>query len=207
MIKYETPPIIVVGTGRCGSSMLAGMLSKLGVDMGCQPGPHPRTNPWGHYEDFELMQNNEKLLDGKQTHKGWAAGLKDRIERRPTDKPWGFKDPRIADLVEHYKTAFPDAIWIWAWRELQDSINSTIAAYQWPESEKLITERHTAIANRCSWALRADFELMLKAPLYYARLFNAVLHLGADNATVQHAADHVVPEERRKHKEKLRRMS
>ncbi len=207
MIDYKSPPIIVIGTGRCGSSMLAGMLSKLGVCMGCQPGPHPRTNPWGHYEDFELMQNNERFLDGNQTHKGWAEGLKDRIEHRPTDKPWGFKDPRIADLIEHYKTAFPDATWVWAWRELQDSIDSTQAAYQWPETVELITARHKAIADHCWWTLRLDFELVLKDPLYYARLLNGALDLNTDDATVQHAADHVVPGERRKHKEKLRRTS
>jgi len=107
--------IIVLGMHRSGTSIVAGMMSKLGVDMGRDKLSANWGNPTGHYEDKEFLQMNKRILD--IAGGGWAnppeiedilsAGkqLNDEVSSLITRKHptyWGWKDPRTSLTLPVY---------------------------------------------------------------------------------------------------------
>ncbi len=118
---------IVVGTGRCGSSMVAGILDRLGVNMGKDSLPADHINKLGYYEDVEFDEPMELLLGDRMTLDVFMSTL-DRLGRA-RGEPWGFKNPKSAYLIPHLYRAFPDAKWIWVKRNFVDTVESTIKAY------------------------------------------------------------------------------
>ncbi len=55
--------VIILGSGRCGTSMVAGTLAGAGYFMGDQFCSPRESNPKGFFEDKEINQINEDLLD------------------------------------------------------------------------------------------------------------------------------------------------
>jgi hypothetical protein len=53
---------IILGSGRCGTSMAAGCLAKAGYFMGEQLLPPRSANPKGLFEDEEINDINEQIL-------------------------------------------------------------------------------------------------------------------------------------------------
>lgn len=115
---------MVLGSGRSGTSLASGLLSKAGYYMGNNLMPATRANPKGFFESFDIEQINEdilrkivkrqpKILDwwSKQNlSKGqfWLArvdldqtmptdaGIDARISREVAAAPFCFKDPRFS---------------------------------------------------------------------------------------------------------------
>lgn len=103
--------VIVLGMHRSGTSMVAGVLHKLGVVMGHDLVLGNTTEqPGGYYEDREFMQISEKILT--RATGGWAHPpdsesiegirryrnkIQELIEQRNSQhQAWGWKDPRTA---------------------------------------------------------------------------------------------------------------
>lgn len=115
---------LILGSGRSGTSLAAGSLSKAGYFMGDELLPPGAGNPKGFFEDYEINGINEDLLDpvvpkrpmilGKARFchrplrgQRWLARLplgKDipcpaeiarRIQRATLREPYCFKDPRF----------------------------------------------------------------------------------------------------------------
>lgn len=115
--------ILVVGTGRCGSSCIARILQeRLDVDMG-GPGRIRAGNPHGDYEDIRFKEEIDNPFErGDISRQEWreealtfAAGK---------EEPWGIKDPKNALFLDTVITTLcPDAI-IWAWRKPEDVVDS-----------------------------------------------------------------------------------
>lgn len=116
-------PVAVIGMHRSGTSMLAGMLYHLGVDMGQDLVMDNHVhNPLGYYEDRDFLRLNERILtaaDGgwekppdpgaiKEVAKG--AKFEDEILELVKDRPepWGWKDPRTALTLPVYRAVLPD---------------------------------------------------------------------------------------------------
>ena len=106
--KYD--PVIVVGTGRCGSSFVAGILhNKMNVCMGVNfVNPSP-LNPDGYWEDLDFTTANDYFLKSYLTYIGWSRHI-DMVTqvRLALNKPWGFKDPRVSELLGLYLGLFDD---------------------------------------------------------------------------------------------------
>lgn len=100
--------VIVIGPARSGTSVVAGILHYLGVDMGQGPNPS-RSNPKGDFEDEEFKELNRSIYKKARPGSGcWFTPTVEEIERvgpvfkqeiedlirARQDKPiWGWKNP------------------------------------------------------------------------------------------------------------------
>lgn len=107
--------ILVVGTGRSGTTAVSRVLQeRLGVDMG-GPGRTSPSNPIGDYENREFRNEIDIPFARAEIDRAewvrraeeFAAGM---------DEPWGIKDPRNALFLDMVlQTLEPDHV-VWAWR-------------------------------------------------------------------------------------------
>jgi hypothetical protein len=117
------PPICVLGMGRSGTSLTARALNLLGVDLG----PSERMlevndwNPAGFWEQRPIMDLNDEILTRlggsyelpPELPDGWHRdpGMSEFHERAsalvaelfPSDRRWGFKDPRTVITLPFWK--------------------------------------------------------------------------------------------------------
>lgn len=137
---------LILGSGRSGTSMLAGTLRNCGYYMGEQLLPPSEDNPKGYYEDREVNSINEALLSrvtpscppGTQRSKGgremcwgwrWLAEvplgveipcstpLEERIQEQITHRPFCFKDPRFCYTLPVWRKRLSDAVFLCVFRE------------------------------------------------------------------------------------------
>jgi len=104
----EGKQVVVIGHARSGTSMVAGILYYMGVDMGKEPNPSS-SNPKGDFEDDDFRDLNREIFSKAKTGSGcWlpptqeefdkAAPLfrekiKKLIDSRVNKKLWGWKNP------------------------------------------------------------------------------------------------------------------
>ncbi len=112
--------VVVIGMHRSGTSMLAGILDKLGVCMGPNGESNERQakhNASGYYEDDDFLNLNERILT--RSERGWAD-IPDPLRlgsacasfqgpaielvqaRMATNEVWGWKDPRTCLTLPTY---------------------------------------------------------------------------------------------------------
>lgn len=101
--------IVVLCGHRSGSSVVAGILHQLGVNMGTDLMPPSEHNPRGYFEDMDFVRLNAAILKPW----GWFS-LPDVLERKPLfdnkikrivqsrEGVWGWKDPRTALTLPLY---------------------------------------------------------------------------------------------------------
>jgi len=118
MTGQDKKTVVVLGMHRSGTSLTAGLLQILGVDMGQQLLPANQFNTKGYFEDTDFVDLNEEIL--KETGGSWykppseervkGAGevLGNKIKYLITKKQnapnqiWGWKDPRTALFLNLY---------------------------------------------------------------------------------------------------------
>lgn len=137
---------IILGSGRSGTSMLAGMLHSSGYYMGDQLLPPTTSNPRGYFEDRAINELNEDLLvqlrpvrpTGKtrrlypwRLYYGhhWLAVLSLQAAVRATpalttqmqsftaQPPYCFKDPRFCYTLEAWRPFLDAAAFLCVFRE------------------------------------------------------------------------------------------
>ena len=89
--------ILVLGTGRSGTSAVGGMLYKLGVWMGDSFVGRDQTNPHGTFEDAELFYITRQMRSGIVLPEAYGT----QIARRNQRLLWGWKDPALVFTLEH----------------------------------------------------------------------------------------------------------
>jgi hypothetical protein len=101
-------PYIVIGTGRSGSSTVAGILhNKMEVFMGQEFRKPDEKNPDGFWEDVEFASPNWKFLNGKINYPEWIEKIFAVIAKRKNQGiPWGFKDPDATHFLGMYLSFF-----------------------------------------------------------------------------------------------------
>lgn len=101
--------VCVLSLPRSGSSTVAGMLHRLGVDMGAGHFQgHDDNNPRGYYEDLRF-QELAKSLSGERYGTRKPATIPEQTQRkysaliaeRATLPLWGFKGPRTVFVLRH----------------------------------------------------------------------------------------------------------
>lgn len=115
------PPVVVVGTGRCGTSTVARFLASCGVDMGDVDEQH--------CECRTIKAINQARIDTRGIGE-WANALyfQGWIRGR-SGEPWGFKDPRTAEFIDEYVRLFPGATYVWCTRKRENVIESLMRNY------------------------------------------------------------------------------
>jgi len=115
-----TEPFIVAGPPRSGTSLIAGLLHRLGVSMGSEEDLFPANadNPTGYYEDINFVFLNDAILSeaggsvwspptqGRIRHAASdtsiIARMKYFLKDREREEPWGWKDPRNCLTIRSY---------------------------------------------------------------------------------------------------------
>ncbi len=127
---------LILGTGRSGTSLASGILSKAGYFMGNNLMPATRANPKGFFESFDIEQINEDILrkvvkqrpkilewwSKQNLSKGqfWLArvdphqtmptdtDIDARISREVAKAPFCFKDPRFSYTLPAWRPLLPE---------------------------------------------------------------------------------------------------
>lgn len=112
--------LIIAGFHRSGTSSVAQHLSASGLFIGDDLVGSAPSNPHGHFEDWEVVRFHDAAL--KSAELDWASvtfdelaldfqsrsWLSEFVTRRQAGRmPWGFKDPRVCQFLEHWKRACP----------------------------------------------------------------------------------------------------
>jgi hypothetical protein len=127
---------LILGSGRSGTSMLAGSLRLAGYYMGAHLIPADETNPKGFFEDDEINAINEALLTPLTPELSvpgygwrWLASvpvgtgiecppeLASRIEAQTAHAPFCFKDPRFCYTLPTWRPFVADAVFLCVFRE------------------------------------------------------------------------------------------
>jgi len=118
-------PIIVIGTGRSGTSIVAGVLHHIGVNMGNNIVKPNIDNPRGYFEDVEFIDINSRFVHKNISEKEFIDRAEDLINYRiKRNEWWGWKAATNSYVLSSYKNIVPNAKVIWANRNLKDTIDS-----------------------------------------------------------------------------------
>jgi GT2 family glycosyltransferase len=137
--------LIVLGSGRSGTSLLAGMLSEAGWFVGDDPYPGRPANPKGFFETAEINGINEYLIAAEtRLHprlgamQRWLAVLERPLAGKPPAElearmralaaraPFAFKDPRFCYTLPAWRAALGPVRHVCVFREPGATIESVL---------------------------------------------------------------------------------
>ncbi|HEX2370855.1 MAG TPA: sulfotransferase [Acidimicrobiia bacterium] len=129
--------VIVAGFHRSGTSSVAQLLHRAGLFVGDELIGVIPSNPYGHFEDREIVRLHEAILadNGRTWHvdrpllpvvnpNRWAAMRRIVAQRRASYDLWGFKDPRACLFLHAWKHLVPEARVLVIYRHWADSAYS-----------------------------------------------------------------------------------
>ncbi len=130
-------PYLVIGTGRCGTSTVAGLLhNKLGVFMGESFLPPDKDNPDGYYEDSEFVSYNHRFYRRGLDIQNWLAYVLRLIsQRQAMGRPWGIKSIRMTEVLGLYLGFFDNPKIIYCQRNMEDTLASFKRCYSWADAQ------------------------------------------------------------------------
>ena len=129
--------VVVLGMHRSGTSMTAGILTILGINMGDKLIGPSWSNPLGHFEDKEFVELNDKILD--EAGGSWydppprkeILKLKSEFSQRIKSlllqrelMLWGWKDPRTSLTIELYLPYLKNPYFVVCYREPKEIAQS-----------------------------------------------------------------------------------
>ena len=145
---------LILGSGRSGTSLLAGTLHSAGYYLGDQLLPPGSDNPKGFYEDREVNSINEVLLSGvtpphppgstdhadNTVSWGWrwladvpvdaaiacTPILAKQIRKLTSNTPYCFKDPRLCYTLPVWRPYLDDCVFLCVFREPAHTAHSIL---------------------------------------------------------------------------------
>jgi len=199
--------VVILGPHRTGTSLVASMLSAMGVDMGVVTlGSHP-SQPLGHYEDLDFVRMNSGIL---AEHGGtWDAPpdvdwrkfrpelivlvtmkqnpeMQEDGEARPEGQWWGFKDPRTCLTAACYHQYLDDPHYIVVHRNKSDAVASLEfregkAGDTWEKLYDTYTaERDWFLENTDAPRLHLRYEDLVNPSTAWGAATSLALFLGLD---------------------------
>ena len=106
----KSQAVVVLGMHRSGTSMIAGVLSKLGINMGSDFIEESWANPLGHFEDISFHSLNRRILQ--------AAG--GRWDNPPSEKAILRQEPFFRTEIENLLNM--QHLTKWGWKEPRTSL-------------------------------------------------------------------------------------
>lgn len=131
--------VVVIGTGRSGTSCVAGVLQCLGVSMGDKLFGADNNNARGYFEDVELVN----MI--RSSHAPRAASIKRYVKSRKSKNLWGMKHPETIFLMDEFEKWLPSFGIIWAKRHPVHCINSFIKAWNNEDAEQKVKIRYKLV--------------------------------------------------------------
>jgi len=117
MKKNNFKVVVVLGMHRSGTSIVAGILNKMGINMGNDLVGKKPSNPFGHFEDKSFININRAILskaygswdnppneeDILAQAKPFGKEIKELIGKKDSlNDIWGWKDPRTCLTIKLY---------------------------------------------------------------------------------------------------------
>jgi len=163
-----TPPILIAGAPRSGTSLTAGLLAAHGVAVG-HHNVSATHNRKGVFENGGLRRLMAEVLaeNGHDTHPliwGWPKTLQSSPPWRKRvvmasdirGTPWLVKEQRILMTAPLWQAAWPDALWVFPRRDVEATVRSfarsrlplaRLTANQAREWVALVWQRQTELAR------------------------------------------------------------
>lgn len=121
-VSSSLSPVVIAGMHRSGTSVVASMVSSLGVSLGDRLLGASFANPTGHFEDLDFLELHENIL--RASRGAWdAPPARDRLRktcrrydseldrllgnRMAAGRAWGWKEPRTSLLLPLYAAKLP----------------------------------------------------------------------------------------------------
>ena len=122
--------LIVTGFHRSGTSMVTELLHRGGLFVGYDLIGAMPSNPYGHYEDREVLAIHREIMGDNEMNWTIAATLPFYIReerfaemtsliarRQAAHLTWGFKDPRACLFLGAWKYLLPDSCFVFVYRD------------------------------------------------------------------------------------------
>ena len=106
--KEKQKCVVVLGSPRSGTSMISGLLSILGVDMGNIRQPDPE-NPTGYFEDKDFLSITDDIFEAAEPG---SDGFHPPCRKKILAVKQNF-DNRISTLINHSLSNTKSQIWGW----------------------------------------------------------------------------------------------
>lgn len=181
--------IVVLTIGRSGSSLVSGILHRLGVAM-CikesqeQAKKGDEANPKGYYEDFSLMPINQSVIAGKKVNKPETFQEYINARRNEEGQLWGMKDPRFATTFPSIQPLLGDHRFVVAERKREEVLQSfrkysrCIGDIEYIESQAAKIE--DILADDLIPRIRIQYDLLIKDPKPVVRRLCDFIYDGLD---------------------------
>jgi len=131
---------VVLGCGRSGTSLLAGLFHQAGFHVGTRLHEARDSNPVGFYESDEINKLNNRLLEGLPSASGlsgWVGiyerpvetlpdDVRPRLEREVARAPFCFKDPRFTWTLPAWAPLLGEFVVLCAFRDPVAVIHSLV---------------------------------------------------------------------------------
>lgn len=154
-------PLVVAGFHRSGTSAVARSLALAGLHLGDDLLGSEPSNPHGHYEDNEIIDIHQDLLEVNgldwKVRTPFDPFVPDRVWRAMTElvrrrsgsgRPWGFKDPRVCLFLPLWLHVVPEARVLVVYRRPAEAIRSLHMRH----SRQLVVAKGRGEVHREFWS-------------------------------------------------------
>jgi hypothetical protein len=129
--SFAQPALAIIGMHRSGTSMVAELCESAGLHIGTELVGADKSNPRGHFEDYDFYRYHEKVLSENsrppQGYEPFDSPLKISDENRRLAQsminlrrerliPWGWKDPRTILFIRFWLSILPEARFLLVFR-------------------------------------------------------------------------------------------
>lgn len=198
----ERNPILVIGTGRSGTSVVAGVLFYLGIYMGQWFLKPDEGNPSGYFEDMEFGILDQNRVRGKLSKKEWFEKM-DRllIERKKIKGRWGWKQPSLSHSIEDVQKALKKAhlrpYFIHVRRDHQRTAESAARHFGLEKNDALnavkVKEKWILDHLPINRTLIVDLELLRASPRESVEEIIDFIGIEPDEIAKGRAISHIIP--------------
>lgn len=219
-MKAKTGKIVIVlGMHRSGTSMIGGVLTRLGVDMGEDSPGKQESNPLGHFEDRAFLELNQEILTSAagswdnppdpqnisvQGEK-YSSRINDLVRSRISEHPgmpWGWKDPRTSLTIGLYSPVLENPYILWCQRDPELVAKSLEKRNQFTRAKSFALTRvyqdrikGFLAANQEIPVLELCYQTVVNDPRIWIDKIVDFLELQPSAEQIQKAITFVLPEE------------
>jgi len=130
--------IVITGMHRSGTSLVASLFQRAGVDVGDKLHDPDASNPRGFFEDADFLRFHEDALYARGLNifvreplvfvpsDEEAERARELVERRQGKPLWGWKDPRTALFLHFWDGLLDDARYLFVYRHPVDVLSSLV---------------------------------------------------------------------------------
>ena len=208
--------IVVLGSGRGGTSVMAGLLKIIGVDMGNTIHP-TKFNPRGSFEDEDFVEMNRKILN--RPNKDFSGEIQTLIKHKSKGKKlWGWKNPSTILTIDKYLPYLTNPYFVII---IRNPINNALSMVKYSYDNKLdfpqpltlmeainrVHQSHQKILEIAKKypqipKLFVSFENLINDPIKEMQKVAKILEITLNNKDFNRIKKFIIPEEKKKNERK-----